>query len=127
MTEVPSVVPPPMNYRQRVLDVLKAVAVAQTTITPGDLAWAVNYQRVTRSINVVLAELRPLLEDHEWPPLTSLVVLKSTHRPSPVSGFDMDYRMAQRQCWSWARLKSDERQRLRGAQNWESAIAEGEM
>jgi hypothetical protein len=122
-----SVIPPSVNYSQRVVDVLKAVAVTHSTITAGDLAWAVNYQRVTRSINDVLLQLKPVFEDHGWPPLTSLVVLKSTNRPSPVAGFEMDWRIAQRQCWTWAREQSDNRQRLRGRATWSDAIAGGEL
>jgi hypothetical protein len=121
------IVPPPVNYQPAVLAVLKATAVNQTTITAGDLAWAINYQRVTRSINDLLLQMKPIFEDHGWPPLTSLVVLKSTHRPSPVAGFGLDYRMQQRQCWVWAREQSDTRQRVRGAQHWDAAIAEGEV
>ena len=124
---VSSAVPAPLNYAQRVTDVLKAVAICQTTITAGDLAWAVNYQRVTRSINDVLLQLKPLFEDNGWPPLTSLVVLKSTNRPSPVAGFAIDWRICQRQCWAWAREHSDERQKLRGRGIWAESIAEGEL
>lgn len=119
-----TITPERINYHQRVVDVLKATAVNQTTITVGDLAWAVNYQRVTRSINDVLLSLKPLFEDHDWPPLTSLVVLKSTNRPSPVAGFTMDWRLCQRQCWAWAREQSDLRQR--GRSLWSDLIAEGE-
>lgn len=111
-----------INYAPAVVAVLKAVAVSQVTITSGDLAWAINYQRVTRSINELLAELRPIFEDRGWPPLTSLVVLKSTKEPSPIQNIGPGWRLMQRQCWAWARERSDDRQRVRGAHGWDDSI-----
>jgi hypothetical protein len=126
VTDVPSVVPPPRNYQREVMDVLKATAISRTTISTGDLAWAVNYQRTSRPIEDVLAALRPVLEDHAWPPLTCLVVLST---PSELPALEVDraadVRMQQRGCWSWARMMSDERQRLRGAWLENSAAKDG--
>ena len=116
-----NVLPPRVNYEQRVVDVLKATAVNQCTITSADLAWAINYQRTTRTINDLLLHLKPLFADHDWPPLTSLVVLRSTHRPSPVLSH-ANWRQAQQQCWSWARLNSDQRARVRGRAGWSDTI-----
>ena len=67
-------------YEQRTLAVLKAVACSANTIEVGDLAFAINYQRVTRPITDMLAVLRPILEDGRWPPLTCLV-MGSNHQP----------------------------------------------
>jgi hypothetical protein len=106
-----TVVPPRINYEQRVVAVLKAVAVGQATITLSNLAWAVDYQRMTRSLDDLLAYLRPLFEDHGWPPLTSLAVNDTTKRPDDEV-FGLDWRMAQRQCWAWAQMTSTQRRRL---------------
>lgn len=115
----------PINYEALTMVVLKATAVNQSTITAGDLAWAINYQRVTRSINDVLLRLKPVCEDNHWPPLTSLVIVKSTGQPSVTQALGTDWRIAQRQCWAWGREQSDHRQRIRGQQSWADYIAAG--
>jgi len=104
-------VPPRVNYEQRVVAVLKTVAVSKTIITLGNLAWTIDYQRTTRPIEDVLTYLRPIFEDHGWPPLTALAVDDKTLRPS-VEAFGVDWRIAQRQCWAWAEMVSSERRGL---------------
>lgn len=111
MTEVPMRV----NYQQRVIAVLKATAVASSTISSGDLAWAIDYQRVTRPLTDLLAELRPLLEDHAWPPLTCLV-LGPNRQPilEADKGMPAELRMRQRRCSVWAIESATERIKMRG-------------
>jgi hypothetical protein len=101
------------TYEQRIIAVLKGVAVNSGTISTGDLAWAINYQRVSRPIQDLLAELRPVLEDQKWPPLTCLV-LSPTQQPALEADRTVDARLQQRGCWAWAIEQSSERQRLRG-------------
>ena len=111
MTEVPMRV----NYQQRIIAVLKGVAVNQSTISVGDLAWAIDYQRVTRPLTDLLAELRPLLEDHAWPPLTCLVLASNRQPALEVDkGMPAELRMRQRRCHVWAMESTAERQRMRG-------------
>lgn len=103
--------PPRINYEHRVVAVLKATAVNSTVITLSNLAWAVDYQRMTRPLEDLLAYLRPIFEDNKWPPLTCLAVNDGTMRPDDTV-FGVDWRLAQRQCWSWAQMTSTERKRL---------------
>ena len=107
------VVPPRVNYEQRAVGVLKAMAVNSATISAGDLAWAINYQRVSRSLGDMLMAIRPILEDNGWPPLTCLV-LASDRRPLLEADRLLDVRMQQRRCYVWAMEQATERQRLRG-------------
>jgi hypothetical protein len=101
-------------YEQRTLAVLKAVACSMGTISVGDLAFAINYQRVTRPIVDMLAVLRPLLEDGDWPPLTCLVMGSDRQPVLPDDvGMPAELRMRQRTCHTWAQAQSAERQRLR--------------
>lgn len=103
-----------VNYQQRVIAVLKSCAVNSATISGPDLAWAIDYQRVTRPITDLLAELRPLLEAHAWPPLTCLV-LGRTRQPilEADKGMPAELRMRQRRCFTWAIESASERQLLR--------------
>lgn len=122
MSESP-VRPHRTTYEQRILALLKAVAANQSTITLGDLAWAINYQRTTRPLPDLLAALCPILEDNNWPPLTCLIVGADQ---MPVLDQDqvLDIKMQWRRCWTWARLGSDERQQLRGA--WVDLVLGGD-
>jgi hypothetical protein len=111
MTEVPMRV----NYQQRIIAVLKATAVSSGTISTGDLAWAIDYQRTTRPLTDLLAELRPLLEDHAWPPLTCLVVGPNRQPALEADrGMPAELRMRQRRCSTWAIESATERIRMRG-------------
>lgn len=103
--------PQRVNYEQRVVAVLKAVAVNHTVITLANLAWAIDYQRMTRPLEDMLTYLGPIFEDHGWPRLTALAVDAETLRPS-TEAFGVDWRMAQRQCWTWAQMVSSERRTL---------------
>jgi len=112
------------TYEQRTMAVLKAIAVNRSTIAIGDLAWTLNYQRTTRPLTDLLAGLRPILEDHGWPPLTCLVVLP-THKPALTADQVEDVRMQQRRCYVWASEQSTERQRMRG--QWAETILGGDI
>jgi hypothetical protein len=103
------IVPQRINYEQRVVAVLKATAVNRCTITLSALCWAIDYQRTTRPIEDLLAYLRPIFEDHKWPPLTALAIDDATQQPNIVG---VDWRLAQRQCWAWAEMSSTERANL---------------
>lgn len=105
------VVPPRVNYEQRVVAVLKATAVNHTVITTANLAWAIDYQRMTRPLGDLLAYLGPIFDDHGWPRLTALAVNEATRRPNDEV-FGLDWRIAQRQCWAWASMVSSERRNL---------------
>lgn len=104
-----------VNYQQRVIAVLKATAVGSSTISTGDLAWAIDYQRVTRPLQDLLAELRPMLEEHAWPPLTCLV-LGPNRQPvlEMDKGMPAELRMRQRRCYQWAIESATERIKMRG-------------
>ena len=102
------------TYEQRTLSVLKAIAVNRSTIEMHDLAWAINYQRVTRPLPDMLALLRPILEDNDWPPLTCLVVQSGSRLPVLAEDQVGDARISQRRCHVWAREQALLRQKLRG-------------
>jgi hypothetical protein len=104
-----------VNYQQRIIAVLKATAVGSGTISTGDLAWSIDYQRTTRPLTALLAELRPLLEDHAWPPLTCLVVGPNRQPALEVDkGMPAELRMRQRRCSQWAMESANERIKMRG-------------
>jgi hypothetical protein len=111
------------TYEQRTLAVLKAVAVSQGTIHSGDLAWAINYQRVTRPLNDMLLTLRPILEDNKWPPLTCLVI-QSNRQPVLEADQVADFRMQQRRCHVWAMEQATQRRKLRD--QWADLVLGGD-
>ena len=114
-----------VNYQQRIIAVLKSCAVNSGTISTGDLAWAIDYQRVTRPLTDLLAELRPMLEDHAWPPLTCLVLAPNRQPALEVDkGMPAELRMRQRRCHVWAIESASERQRMRG--QWADTVLGGD-
>ena len=110
------------TYEQRIIAVLKGVAVNSGTISTGDLGWAINYQRKTRPLSDVLATLRPLLEDQGWPPLTCLVTVPG-NLPALEADRVEDQRMQERRCYVWAIEQATERMRLRS--DWMDAVLGG--